>query len=312
MRVAFFGTPPPSVPYLQALHRSEHELVAVVTQPDRPAGRGRKMRASPVRRAAQEAGLDVLTPERAGDAQFIDALAEREPELGVVVAYGEILPPRLLELPEAGFINVHYSLLPRLRGAAPVYGALREGLETTGVTVQYMAQELDAGDIVLQREVPIEPDDNRGTLTERLTDVGVTLLLEAMALIAAGDAPGRAQEHEQATSVGRVRSDDCRIDWSAPAREIRDLVRACTPWPGAWCMLGDTRIRVQSVNVVQDSLSEEGRPGEIVEMPHDGGPVVSTGRGRVQIERLQPAGRQSMSGGDYLRGARLEPGDRFN
>lgn len=311
MRLAFFGTPPPAVDYLEALYESEHEIVAVVTQPDRPAGRGRRRHPSAVREAAERLGLDVLTPESAAEAEFIEELARREPDLGVVVAYGQILTRELLELPARGFVNVHYSLLPKLRGAAPVYGALRQGLLTTGVTIQQMVEELDAGDIILREEVAIREDDNRGTLTDRLTEVGTGLLLEAISLIGRGEARPMAQDPAEATYVGRVRTEDCRMDWELPAEEIRRLVRACTPWPGAWCMLRGERVKVQDVRVMQNVLSKEGSPGEIVEIPRDGGPLVRTGEDAVEIIRLQPAGRRPMSGAEFLRGARLEAGERF-
>ena len=311
MRIAFFGTPPPSVPYLRALIDAGHEVAAVVTQPDRPAGRGRTPTPSPVRVAAGQLGLPVLTPESASGDAFIVALDARRPRLGVVVAYGQILRRTLLELPPAGFINVHYSLLPELRGAAPVYGALRRGLASTGVTIQWMALELDAGDIMLQRELAIGADDDRGTLTDRLTGIGVPLLLEAVARIEAGAALRTPQDAAAATYVGRVTPDDCRIDWSAPADEVRRLVRACTPWPGAWCRLGGRRVKVQAVRVGQKLLSGEGSPGEIVEMPEGGGPLVRVGEGAVEIVRLQPEGRQPMSGAEFLRGARLAIDDRF-
>ncbi len=311
MRIAFFGTPPPSVPYLRALLDAGHEVVAVVTQPDRPAGRGRAPTPSPVRMVAEELGLPVLTPESAASEAFITALDARRPQLGVVVAYGQILRRTLLELTPAGFINVHYSLLPELRGAAPVYGALRRGLTTTGVTIQHMALELDAGDIILQRELEIAEDDNRGTLTDRLTAIGVPLLVEAVTLIEAGEAPRTPQDEAAATYVGRVTTDDCRIDWAAPAEEVRRLVRACTPWPGAWCRLGGRRVKVQAVEIGQKMLSEEGSPGEIVEMSHGAGPLVRVGDGAVEVVRLQPEGRRPMSGAEFLRGARLAIGDRF-
>lgn len=311
MRIAFFGTPPPAVPYLRALVAAGHDVVAVVTQPDRPAGRGRKPRSSPVRRAAEEIGLRVMTPESAAQPEFIESLAQLRPQLGVVVAYGQILRPQLLEVPEAGFVNVHYSLLPKLRGAAPVYGALRQGLRKTGVTIQFLAQELDAGDIILQKEVAISEDDNRGTLTERLTEVGVDLLLEAIALIERGEVTPQPQDHAAATYVGRVTTDDCRIDWSAPADDINNLVRASTPWPGAWCIIKGRRLKVLKVDIVQNILSEEGEPGEIVEMPKGRGPIIQTGEGAVELVCLQPEGKQPMSGAEFLRGARLEIGDRF-
>jgi len=311
MRIVFFGTPPPSVAYLDALAESEHEVALVVTQPDRPAGRGREMRPSPVRERAEELGTPVATPENAADPAFLDEVAAAEPDLGVVVAYGEILRPNLLELPREGCINVHYSLLPELRGAAPVYGALRQGLDHTGVTIQHMAEKLDAGDIILQRQTKIVDRDNRGTLTDRLTQIGVTALLDAIGLVEAGTAPRDPQDESRSTYVGRVQTDDCRMDWSLPADELWNLVRACTPWPGAWCTLDGDRVKVQDIAVVQNVLSREGTPGQIVELPSAGGPVVRCGSGAVQVTRLQPAGKQPMSGGEFLRGARLKVGDSF-
>ncbi len=312
MQVAFFGTPPPSVKYLEALDASEHEVVVAITQPDRPAGRGRKLRKVPVREAAERLGLPVLAPASAADTEFLEELRGYEPELGVVVAYGQILRPKLLELPREGFVNVHYSLLPALRGAAPVYGALRRGLTTTGVTIQRMVEELDAGEIILQEEVEILYEDNRGTLTERLTNVGVGLLLRAIDQIERGEAQFVPQDDSASDYVGRVETDDCRIEWNLPPEELRNLVRACTPWPGAWCMLGDQRIKVQDTHVVQSVLNKEGTPGEIVEIASDRGPVVAAGAGAVEITRLQPAGKRSMSGAEFSRGARLHPGDRLN
>jgi methionyl-tRNA formyltransferase len=264
-----------------------------------------------VKVAAGERGLQVLTPESAANDDFLRTLRGERPELGVVVAYGQILIRELLELPSLGFVNVHYSLLPELRGAAPVYGALRQGLDRTGITIQFMAEELDAGDIILQRAIAVEHEDNRETLTNRLTEIGVDLLLKAVELILAGNAPRLQQDHSRASYVGRVRAEDCRIDWSADAGDLRNLVRACTPWPGAWCMLHDTRVKVQDVGVVQKVLTQEGRPGEIVEIPNAGGPMVLAGEHAVEIRRLQPAGRQPMSGEEFLRGARLEVGDCF-
>lgn len=312
MHIAFFGTPPPAVDYLDALHESAHDLVAVISQPDRPAGRGRKTRPSPVKARAEELGLTVLTPEDAAGPAFIDELRAAGPHLGVVVAYGEILVRDLLDIPPEGFVNVHYSLLPELRGAAPVYGALRQGLERTGVTIQYMAEKLDAGDIILQREIEIADDDNRGTLTERLTQTGVEALLDALELIDADQAPRVPQNESRSSYVGRVDSDDCRIDWTLSAGELRNLVRACTPWPGAWCILDRQRVKVQDICLVQNVLRREGQPGEIVELPGAGGPIVACREGAVQIQRLQPAGKKAMSGEQFLRGARLEVGDSFD
>jgi len=311
MRIAFFGTPEPAAAYLQPLLGAGHEIVAVVTQPDRPAGRGRQLRPSAVREMAEALGLHVMTPESASDAPFLTAFGALAPELGVVVAYGQILKRALLALPPQGFVNVHYSLLPAFRGAAPVYAALRAGLTETGVTVQYMARRLDAGDILLQWHVSIADDDDRGTLTDKLTAAGAQALLEALDLLQRGQAPRTAQDEAQASYVGRVETEDCRIDWSAPAQTVRNLVRACTPWPGAWCVLRGKRVKVQAMRTVQKVLSEEGGPGTVVEIANGEGPMVATGSGAVELVRVQPEGRQAMSGAEFLRGARLAIGDRF-
>jgi methionyl-tRNA formyltransferase len=311
MRLAFFGTPETAAAYLEPLRAAGHEISAVVTQPDRPAGRGRHLQPSAVRVTAEALGLPVLMPESASDPQFLAALRALAPDVGVVVAYGQILRCDLLALPPHGFLNVHYSLLPAFRGATPVYAALRAGLTETGVTVQYMARRLDAGDILLQRRVPITPNDNCGTLTDRLTAVGIEALIAALDLLQRGEAPRLPQDEAQAGYVGRVESEDCRIDWNAPAEDIRNLVRACTPAPGAWCLVRDRRVKVQDVRVRQKTLSGEGKPGTIVEMLRGEGPVVATGSGAVELVRLQPQGKRAMSGAEFLRGARLAIGDRF-
>lgn len=312
MRVVFFGTPELAVPYLDAICAAGHEVLAVVTQPDRPAARGRRLRPSPVKQAALQRGLRVLEPQKASDRQFIAGIRQLALDVGVVVAYGQILRPALLQTASLGFVNVHYSLLPELRGAAPVFAALRAGLTETGVTVQYMAEQLDAGDIILQRVVPILEDDDQGTLTARLTAVGVELLVQALELLAEGRAPRVPQEHARATMVGRIEPEDCRIDWTWSAAEIRNLVRACTPWPGAWCMWGGRRLRVERVAIVQNDLKQGGEPGEVVEIDRRWGPVIGTGAGYLVIEQLRPEGRRSMTGAEFLRGAHMQVGDRLS
>ncbi|HUS79780.1 MAG TPA: methionyl-tRNA formyltransferase [Armatimonadota bacterium] len=312
MRVVFFGTPEVAVPYLDAMVAAGHEIAAAVTQPDRPAGRGRRPQPSPVKQAAIERDIEVLEPESAAEESFVQRIRELAPQVGVVVAYGQILRSALLAVPSVAFVNVHYSLLPLLRGAAPVHGALRRGMTRTGVTVQHLAAKMDAGDIIIQRELPINDDDDRGTLTDRLTEIGTGALVEALALLAAGQAPRIPQDHAQATVQGRVSSEDCRVDWSAPAEEMRDLVRACTPWPGAWAMLGERRVKLVKIAGIQKILSEGGRPGEVVELREEEGPVVRSAAGSVVILRLQPPGKRVMSGAEFLRGARLAVGDRFD
>jgi len=311
MRIVFFGTPSLAVGYLQAIQAAGHQVAAVVTQPDRPAGRGRKLKPSPVKEAALSGQLTVLQPESAASPQFVREVAELAPEVCVVVAYGQILTAPLLAVPSVAFVNVHYSLLPLFRGAAPVYAALRAGHAQTGVTIQHVAEKLDAGDIILQRPLDIHEYDNRGTLTQRLTELGIELVYETLDLIAQAQAPRMPQDHSRATYAPRVQSNDCRICWSDAAGDISNQVRACTPWPGAWCALRDKRLKVLAVSPVQVSSTQEGDLGDAVEICSNTGLVVLTARGGLLIERLQPPGKRPMSAADFLRGARLQVGNHF-
>ncbi|GAH79899.1 unnamed protein product, partial [marine sediment metagenome] len=219
MRVIFFGTPQVAVAYLEMLHQ-RHEVVTVVTQPDRPRGRGRTLTAPPVKHRAEELAVPVLQPQKANEPEFIAELAALNADLFVVVAYGQILSRKLLELPQMAAVNVHYSLLPKLRGAAPVQHALMQGLTETGVTVQHIAQEVDAGDIILQRAVSIEPEDDSQSLTVRLTEVGIELLAEALGLLERGEAPRVPQDHAQATYAPLLTKASGEIDWGRPAADI--------------------------------------------------------------------------------------------
>ncbi len=312
MRIAFFGTPGVAVPYLEALTRSPHEVCAVVTQPDRVAGRGQNVRPPAVKSAAQARALCLLQPETCRAEEFTEAFRACRPEIGVVVAYGQILPPSVLVCPPRGCLNVHYSLLPALRGAAPVQHALLQGLDETGVTVQWMAEQLDAGDIVLQERVPVEPDDNQTALFERLTAVGVRLLLRALELIEVGEAPRTPQDSARATWASELTADQCRIDWSRPAEEVRNLVRACTPKPGAYTYRRGRRLKVVAVEVVREiPASDEGHTPGHVEMDSAGRLVVKAGVGAVTLVAVQPEGRRAMPGAEYARGARFSAGEKL-
>ncbi len=313
MRIAFFGTPNVAVPYLEALVGSRHDVCAVVTQPDRPAGRGQGLRAPAVKSAAEQRALCVLQPETCRAEEFAGAFRDCRPELGVVVAYGQILPPAVLACPPLGCVNVHYSLLPTLRGAAPVQHALLQGLLETGVTVQWMAAELDAGDVILQQTVPIEPDDTQVALFERLTAAGVPALLEALDAIEAGRAPHVSQDASQATWAPELTPEQCRIDWSCPAETIRNLVRACNPRPGAFTFRGERRLKVLAAEPPGESPEcGEGHIPGLVEIDLAGRPVVGTGRGRLTLVAVQPEGRKAMSGAEFARGARFARGERLD
>ena len=312
LRIVFFGTPEIAVPYLEALVEAGHRVCAVVTQPDRPAGRGRELRAAAVKVAAQGRGLPVLQPESCREPRLPQALRQSEAEMGVVVAYGNLLPCEVLDCPARGCVNVHYSLLPELRGAAPVQRALLAGLTETGVTVQWMSPELDAGDIICAERVLIGPDDNCASLFAKLNAVGPRLLLQALATIAEGVAPRTPQDPTRATWAPPLTKTDCRIDWSEPAERVWNRIRACAPRPGAFTARGERKLKVLKAAIVPGlALAGEGQPGTVAEVAHEGYPVVYTGCGALALTEVQPEGKPPMPGADYARGARFSPGERL-
>jgi methionyl-tRNA formyltransferase len=309
LRIAFFGTPVHAVPYLDVI-TAEHELVAVVTQPDKPRGRSGALMAPPVKEAALELGVPVCQPDRCGCDELHDTLVSQGTDLVVVVAYGQILPCHLLDLPRFGAVNVHYSLLPKLRGAAPVQHAILEGLTETGVTVQYVAERVDSGDVIAQRATYMLPEDRTDTLTARLTILGTSLMGEVLEALETGRAPRRPQDDADATFAPLLRKQDGCIDWANSAVGIDRQARGCYPWPIAW--VGDAApLRIMATRVARSPKGDH-EPGEIVEVARDGGVVVACGEGTVLITEVQPAGRRRMSAADYLRGARLAVGDRLS
>lgn len=310
LRLAFFGTPDIASPYLHALAHAGHDLRAVVTQPDRPAGRGQALRPSPVKTVAAWMGLPVLQPASCDDPAFQAALRDSGADLGVVVAYGNLLPWEVLTAPSLGCVNLHYSLLPALRGAAPVQHALLAGLTETGVTVQWMSPELDAGDLIAAQAVAIDPEDDCAALFARLNDVGPGLLLEALGLIAEGRAPRVQQDPTGVTWAPELTGADCRIDWTEPAERICNRVRACSPRPGAYALRGGRRVKVlKTVAVPATESGQGGQPGGVAEIGFLGYPVVYSGCGAVALVTVQPEGRQPMSGEAYARGARFRPSE---
>ncbi|NPV46910.1 MAG: methionyl-tRNA formyltransferase [Armatimonadetes bacterium] len=308
MRVIFLGTPECSCPYLPAIEQAGGEIVAVVTQPDRPAGRGRRLCPPPVKLAAQARCLRLFQPATCRNPALIAELGALEPDIVLVVAFGQMLCPEFLSLPRVAALNVHYSLLPKLRGAAPVQHALLEGLTETGVTLQHLAVELDAGDIVGQRRLTIGADDDAATLTARLTALGVELVRELLPQVMAGTAPRIPQDHEKATWAPRLTKADSAIDWSHSALSISNRVRALNPWPGAYCRVGTDPLGIVRVRVVADFHSVA-IPGTIVDVGKQTGPIVATGDGAVELVAVRPRGRRVMSGAEYMRGARLRAGD---
>ncbi len=322
MRVLFWGTPDFAIPSLRALLGEGHQVVGVVTQPDRPAGRGRRLRASPVKEIALEEGLPVLTPERPWGEEFEGELLALEPELSVVVAYGHILRPRILEIPTWGSVNVHASLLPRLRGAAPVNWAVIRGHNRTGVTIMEMSEGMDEGPILLQREIPIVPEDSATALYLRLSELGAEALIEALAMMEAGLLEPTEQDHEQATHAPKVDRATARIDWSRGPRQVADHIRGMDMVPGAWTLLDGQPVKLFSPDAATSgsgtpdgdtSSGESQAPGTILRAdPGEGVLVVATGEGgAVALSEVQPPGKRRMGADDWLRGGGPEPGERF-
>jgi len=304
-RVVFFGTPEFAVPSLQALLDGPDEVVGVVCQPDRPAGRGQKVQAPPVKQLAERHGIAVAQPIKLKTDELPDQLAAWRPDLAVVAAYGRILPARILELPRLGCINVHASLLPRYRGAAPIQWAVLNGDAETGVTIMRMNERMDEGEILLQRATPIGADESYGALQTRLAGIGAAALLEALAQLAAGTLVATPQDHAAATLAPMIRKEQGRIDWRQPAALIARQVRGFNPWPSAHTTLAGRLLKIHAAR----AESGGGEPGRVVAL--DDAVRVATGDGVLAIEQLQLEGRRALSAGEFARGGALAVGDRL-
>mgnify|MGYP006285836285 CR=1 FL=1 len=315
IRTVFMGTPRFSVPTLEALIETQH-VVGLVTQPDRPAGRGRDVRQSPVKQAAVEHGVPVFQPRSLVTPEALARLAEWRPEVIVVAAFGQLLSHDVLDLPSHGCLNVHASLLPRWRGAAPVAAAILAGDEVTGVTIMKMDAGLDTGPILAQREEPIRRDDTRASLTERLSHVGAGLLAETLPRYVAGELEPRPQDDAEATFADRLRKQDGELNWSRPAVELDRKVRAFTPWPGTFTFWKGRRLKVlkaspfmEASDELSEGQTEEASPGTVIGVK-DGAAVV-TGAGALRLEEIQPAGKRAMAVGPFLRGRQDFIGSRL-
>ena len=312
MVIVFAGTPEFAVPSLEMLAGGPHRIAAVYTRSDRPAGRGRRTAPSPVKSAAVDLGLPVEQPESLRDRAARERLAAYRPDLVVTAAYGLILPPDVLGVPPAGCINVHASLLPRWRGAAPVQHALLAGDAETGVTIMQMDTGVDTGGILLARACPVRPDDTAGSLTERLARLGAEALAEAMTGLAAGRIAPRAQDASAATHAPRIRKADALLDWSCDARDLERRVRAFDPWPTAFTLAGEEPLRILRAEALVDAPPHRPAPapGTVLRAGAPG-IEVQAGSGRLRILRLQRPGRQPMNAREFLNGRRLEPGQRL-
>jgi len=299
MRLIFLGTPEFAIPTLRALLDSPHEVLAVVTAPDKPKGRGLKVKPPPVKVFAQERGLPVLQPVDLRDSEFLKELKAFRPDLGVVVAF-RILPPEVFTIPSRGMINLHASLLPKYRGAAPIQWAIIKGEKETGVTTFFISERVDTGDIILQRKVAIGKEETAGELHDRLAEIGAELVLESLELIEKNQAVARKQEGE-VTLAPKIQKEDCLIDWAKDAQTVVNHIRGLSPSPGAFTYLEGKILKIFRAKAMSRSRAR-GDPGQVVESHPKRGFIVKAGWGLVQILELQLEGKRSMSWEEFLRG----------
>ncbi len=294
------------MPSLEALVASDIEVAAVVTNPDKPAGRGLDPRPSPVKQAAVAADLPVMQFASAKDPELADFIAASGVAVATVVAYGKLLPSELLAIPRRGFVNVHFSLLPAYRGAAPVQRALMDGATETGVSIMVLTAGMDEGPVLATATEAIDPDDTAASLGERLARVGAGLLVETLPRYVSGSLEPVEQDHASATYASRIGNDETRIDWTRSADEIRNHVRGLAPDPGAWTTLGDKRFKIFSVTPVDENPLGAGH------IDTSGGRLLAgTGAGTLELHEVQPAGKKKMKGADFVRGLRLTGGERL-
>ena len=307
-RIIFMGTPEFAVPSLLALHESHHEVLAVLTQPDRPKGRGRKLTPPPVKIAAERLGYSVQQPDCIHQDECLSFLTATLPDLFVVIAFGRLLKPHHFSIPNSGVINVHASLLPRYRGPAPIQWALINGDRETGVTTMYMAEELDAGDMLLQARTPITSEDTAATLHDRLSQLGASLLIDTLQAMSANRLKPVKQNPDLVSYAPLLHKKDGRINWDQPTTVIDAFIRGMTPWPGAFTFLGDLRLKIFKV---QSALLPKPTPPGTILSGFSNEIRVATGDGALSILEIQSASGRRMAADDFLKGTAIIPGSRL-
>ena len=309
MRLIFCGTPQFAVPTLEILVAEKFEIELVVTNPDEPAGRGYEAKAPPVKRAAEKGGLQILQPAKLKDPETVEFLSRFHPDAIVVVAYGHIIPPWMIELPRLGCINLHASLLPKYRGAAPIAWAIIRGERVTGVTTMKIDAGLDTGDILLRREVEIGEEDTTPTLSEKLSRIGADLMVETLRGLASGAITPRPQDSSEATLAPMLKKEDGKIDWTLTGDEIWRRVRGLEPWPGAYTSFRGKRLQVWAARPGAAAPHGASPPGTLE--AHEGKLFIACGGAtRLEVEELQLEGRKRVSARDFLNGIRLLPSER--
>jgi methionyl-tRNA formyltransferase len=307
MRIVYMGTPPFAVPPLQSLITAGHEIVGVVTRIDKPAGRGKVLTPPAVKIAAEQSGFPAYQPKRVRDPESVAAIKAMGPDVIVVAAYGQILPREVLELPKYGCVNIHASLLPAYRGAAPITWAIINGETLTGITIMQMDEGLDTGAILAQESIPIGPRDTTGALTEKLSQIGSRLIVDTLSRIEAGEIKAVPQDPGKATLAPPLKKEDGLIDWELTAEDIHNRVRGLSPWPGAFSFLNGGLVKVLETQVVTGSAG----PGMLTSQGKDS-LAVGTGKELLRIVSIQPEGKRPMSAAEFLRGHREAAGKRFD
>jgi len=302
------GTPEFAIPSLSLLLASDNNIAGVVTQPDRPKGRGKKLTSPPVKKVAQQHGLPLVQPDTVKEEPFTHWLKMQHPDLIVVVAFGQILPPRILRIPAHGCINLHASLLPRYRGAAPINWPIINGDETTGVTTMFMNEWMDTGDIILQRETKIEPPDDALTVSNRLAALGAKLLLETINRLKTGTITSRPQDHAKSSYAPPLKKEDGVIDWTRNARDIHNQIRGTLPWPGSFTRFDNKLLKIFRAALADAPLQQP--PGTIAEVSPDG-ITVATGNGYLLLTEVQLENRRKMTAAEFVKGNALPAGTRL-
>lgn len=308
MKVMFMGTPSFAVPTLEMLIHSKHEVVTVVTQPDRPKGRGNKVQASPVKEVALENDINIIQPEKIKNEEVVAQIKKINPDLIVVVAFGQILSKEILDIPKYGCINIHGSLLPKLRGAAPIQWAIVNGETKTGVTIMYMDVRCDTGDIILKSEIDIEENDTAGTIHDKLSYIGADALKQTIQLIEEGYISREKQDDSLATYAPPLDKKMGLIDWSKSAQEIKCLVKGLNPWPSAYSFYEGKTLKIWDCNVIEED-NKDGHSGQIVNILPNEGIIIQTGYGQLLITEVQLQGRKRMMASEFVKGCNLEIND---
>ncbi|WP_338978087.1 methionyl-tRNA formyltransferase [Fusobacterium polymorphum] len=309
MRIIFMGTPRFALPSLEKIYK-EHEIISVFTKVDKPNARGKKINFSPIKEFALANNLKIYQPENFKDSSLIEEIRNMQADLIVVVAYGKILPKEIIDIPKYGVINLHSSLLPRFRGAAPINAAIINGDDKSGVSIMYVEEELDAGAVILQEETEITDEDTFLSLHDRLKDIGADLLLKAIELIEKGQVKAQKQDEKLVTFVKPFKKEDCKIDWTKTSREIFNFIRGMNPVPTAFSNLNETIIKIYETKI-NDKVYNNATCGEVVEYLKGKGIVVKTGDGSLIITSAKPENKKQMSGVDLINGKFLKIGEKL-